>query len=412
VTASAALALEVRRHLHRHQVLLGPVLAAALALAAWAVALLGAATHARPWWTPGWALATTLLGLGYALGARSAAGRDDAPGSALPTALLLAAGAVFGIGAAVLAAAGGPAQGRLVALLALALAAVAMPALPARRALFPAFLALVMLPLPALQLVGPGADHVLAALLLAAAFALGAGQAAALLLAAAFALGAGQAAAARLLDAALRSDAEQRARLSRLEEVNQALSADRVALETESRTDPLTGLANRRYLEQMLHAEWNRCRRAATPLSCVMLDVDHFKAFNDHHGHDGGDACLRRVATLLADSIRRAGDVVARYGGEEFTVLLPDTGRDGAATVAELLKRTVADARIPHARSPIGAHLTVSVGFATLVPNRERHPAELLKAADLALYEAKRRGRDCVVMGDVESLARSRSRSR
>jgi len=396
VTASAALALEVRRHLHRHQVLLGPVLAAALALAAWAVALLGAATHARPWWTPGWALATTLLGLGYALGARSAAGRDDAPGSALPTALLLAAGAVFGIGAAVLAAAGGPAQGRLVALLALALAAVAMPALPARRALFPAFLALVMLPLPALQLVGPGADHVLAALLLAAAFALGAGQAA----------------AARLLDAALRSDAEQRARLSRLEEVNQALSADRVALETESRTDPLTGLANRRYLEHTLHAEWNRCRRAATPLSCVMLDVDHFKAFNDHHGHDGGDACLRRVATLLADSIRRAGDVVARYGGEEFTVLLPDTGRDGAATVAELLKRTVADARIPHARSPIGAHLTVSVGFATLVPNRERHPAELLKAADLALYEAKRRGRDCVVMGDVKSLARGRGRSR
>lgn len=396
MTASAALALEVRRHLHRHQVLLGPVLAAALALAAWAVALLGAATHARPWWTPGWALATTLLGLGYALGARSAAGRDDAPGSALPTALLLAAGAVFGIGAAVLAAAGGPAQGRLVALLALALAAVAMPALPARRALFPAFLALVMLPLPALQLVGPGADHVLAALLLAAAFALGAGQAA----------------AARLLDAALRSDAEQRARLSRLEEVNQALSADRVALETESRTDPLTGLANRRYLEHTLHAEWNRCRRAATPLSCVMLDVDHFKAFNDHHGHDGGDACLRRVATLLADSIRRAGDVVARYGGEEFTVLLPDTGRDGAATVAELLKRTVADARIPHARSPIGAHLTVSVGFATLVPNRERHPAELLKAADLALYEAKRRGRDCVVMGDVKSLARGRGRSR
>jgi len=396
VTASAALALEVRRHLHRHQVLLGPVLAAALALAAWAVALLGAATHARPWWTPGWALATTLLGLGYVLGARSAAGRDDAPGSALPTALLLAAGAVFGIGAAVLAAAGGPAQGRLVALLALALAAVAMPALPARRALFPAFLALVMLPLPALQLVGPGADHVLAALLLAAAFALGAGQAA----------------AARLLDAALRSDAEQRARLSRLQEVNQALSADRIALETESRTDPLTGLANRRYLEHTLHAEWNRCRRAATPLSCVMLDVDHFKAFNDHHGHDGGDACLRRVATLLADSIRRAGDVVARYGGEEFTVLLPDTGRDGAATVAELLKRTVADARIPHARSPIGAHLTVSVGFATLVPNRERHPAELLKAADLALYEAKRRGRDCVVMGDVKSLARGRGRSR
>lgn len=396
MTASAALALEVRRHLHRHQVLLGPVLAAALALAAWAVALLGAATHARPWWTPGWALATTLLGLGYVLGARSAAGRDDAPGSALPTALLLAAGAVFGIGAAVLAAAGGPAQGRLVALLALALAAVAMPALPARRALFPAFLALVMLPLPALQLVGPGADHVLAALLLAAAFALGAGQAA----------------AARLLDAALRSDAEQRARLSRLQEVNQALSADRIALETESRTDPLTGLANRRYLEHTLHAEWNRCRRAATPLSCVMLDVDHFKAFNDHHGHDGGDACLRRVATLLADSIRRAGDVVARYGGEEFTVLLPDTGRDGAATVAELLKRTVADARIPHARSPIGAHLTVSVGFATLVPNRERHPAELLKAADLALYEAKRRGRDCVVMGDVKSLARGRGRSR
>jgi diguanylate cyclase (GGDEF)-like protein len=202
----------------------------------------------------------------------------------------------------------------------------------------------------------------------------------------------------------LYSGSEQGARLRRLEELNRALSADRVALQAESRTDPLTGLANRRYLEEVLHSEWNRCRRSGAALSCLLIDIDYFKPYNDHYGHDGGDACLEQVASVLQNSSRRASDLVSRIGGEEFVVLLPETGADGATTVADMLKRAVSAAAIPHAQSPLGGHVTVSAGVATLVPDHDGTPAELLKAADLALYDAKRGGRNRIVMASLATF--------
>jgi diguanylate cyclase (GGDEF)-like protein len=216
----------------------------------------------------------------------------------------------------------------------------------------------------------------------------------------------------RVLTTSLRSEAEQRARLSRLEFTNEALFADRQQLHTESRTDPLTGLANRRQMEETLQSEWNRCRRSASPLSCILLDVDHFKSYNDCYGHDGGDMCLRRIAALLGENSRRPGDVVARIGGEEFVLLLPETGPEGASTVADLLKHALAQADLPHEASPTAPRVTVSMGVATLVPEAARIPEELLKAADLALYEAKRAGRDCVVMADRRTLESARLAAR
>ena len=197
------------------------------------------------------------------------------------------------------------------------------------------------------------------------------------------------------------SSMEQRSLLRRLQRSNQELFADRATLQNESRTDSLTGLANRRRLEETLEEEWGRCRRARAILSCVMLDIDHFKRFNDRYGHDGGDECLRRIARVLTGNLRRAGDLVARYGGEEFMLLLPNTDCAGALVVAEQLREAVARERIPHEDSPTAPHVTISLGAASVVPDDGVLVQELPKAADLALYEAKRLGRDRVVAADA-----------
>lgn len=197
---------------------------------------------------------------------------------------------------------------------------------------------------------------------------------------------------------------EQRNLLMRLENANRSLYEDREVLATESRTDALTGLANRRLLEESLGGEWNRCRRADLPLSCVLLDIDYFKAYNDHFGHDGGDECLKQVAAILADQIRRAGDLVARYGGEEFMVLLPNTDLDGGCKVAEQLHSAVLQAQISHPVSSAATVVSISLGVASLVPAGGIQPEQLFKAADLALYEAKRQGRNRVVRANQETM--------
>lgn len=169
-------------------------------------------------------------------------------------------------------------------------------------------------------------------------------------------------------------------------------------------TDSLTGIANRRHFDYALADEWRRCARSRTPLSLLMIDVDHFKSFNDHCGHVRGDQCLRQVATLLSQGARRPGDLVARYGGEEFVCLLPNTDSGGAAAVAERLRAGVREARIPHPASPIGTVVTVSAGVATLHP-----PAgsgdELVTLADRALYVAKENGRNRVVASAVHEAS-------
>lgn len=169
-------------------------------------------------------------------------------------------------------------------------------------------------------------------------------------------------------------------------------------LEFEAATDALTGLANRRAFDDTLEREWARAVRNDTELSLILLDVDHFKAFNDRYGHHAGDACLRDVAMAVQEVVRRPGDLAARYGGEEIAVILPRTPAAGAARVAEALRRAIVDLGIAHADSACGV-LTVSIGAATAagpVGLTIAMPAGLLIGADGALYRSKNNGRNRV----------------
>ena len=180
--------------------------------------------------------------------------------------------------------------------------------------------------------------------------------------------------------------------------------------------DPLTGVANRRALFARLDHEWRRAARTGTPLSLMMIDVDFFKRYNDHHGHPEGDECLRRVAQAISMTASRASDLVARYGGEEFAVLMADTPPDRAELLAWRVRDAVRALGISHARSDVADRVTVSIGVADALPSPERpaiaptpqpEPAaagsespaarEFFARADRALYEAKRSGRDRVV---------------
>lgn len=165
-------------------------------------------------------------------------------------------------------------------------------------------------------------------------------------------------------------------------------------------TDAMTGIANRRRFDIALEREWRRCLRAGAPLSLLMIDVDHFKAYNDHSGHPQGDACLRQFARLLVDTVGRPGDIVARYGGEEFVVLLPDVGAAGALAVANKLAAALRHADIYHPRSPAGPRLTISIGAAT-AKKLSGAPADLVEFADRLLYAAKAAGRNQVAVGQL-----------
>jgi len=167
-------------------------------------------------------------------------------------------------------------------------------------------------------------------------------------------------------------------------------------------TDTLTGIANRRRFDDVLEREWRRCRRAGMPLSLLMIDVDHFKPYNDQFGHQQGDECLRQVARLLVDSLGRPGDLVARYGGEEFLCLLPDTGLAGALVVANKLTAAIRHADIHHPRSPAGARLTISIGAAT-AKELSGEPEALMAFADKLLYAAKAAGRNQVKIGQLDA---------
>jgi diguanylate cyclase (GGDEF)-like protein len=175
------------------------------------------------------------------------------------------------------------------------------------------------------------------------------------------------------------------------------LDAANRRLEALSMTDGLTGVSNRRHFDQELQREWSRASRNATPLSLILIDVDHFKAYNDVYGHLGGDECLRRIAATLRETIHRAGDVVARYGGEEFVVLLPATAQHQAVVNGERLRRAVAEAGLEHSASNVAQIVTISVGVATVTPTAESQPEELVRIADEALYRAKRDGRNRVI---------------
>jgi diguanylate cyclase (GGDEF)-like protein/PAS domain S-box-containing protein len=164
-------------------------------------------------------------------------------------------------------------------------------------------------------------------------------------------------------------------------------------LERMALSDGLTGIANRRLFDQTLKEEWLRGARSGQPLALLMIDIDHFKRYNDHYGHAGGDECLRRVAQALASCSRRAGDLVSRYGGEEFAILLPGADSAAASQVAQVCLDRIRDEQIVHANSSAGPWLSVSIGVASVEVNAARPVLSLLERADAALYRAKRLGR-------------------
>ena len=167
-------------------------------------------------------------------------------------------------------------------------------------------------------------------------------------------------------------------------------------LRAQAMVDGLTGIANRRFFDERLLAEWRHVQRHQRPLAILMIDIDHFKGYNDHYGHQAGDNCLRRVAVTLSASMQRAHDLAARYGGEEFICMLPECDIEGAISRAEALQAAVAALEIPHAASPTGDHLTLSIGVASTIPSSKSHPDSLVSAADAQLYQAKLAGRDRV----------------
>ncbi len=177
------------------------------------------------------------------------------------------------------------------------------------------------------------------------------------------------------------------------ESQRQLLEANQ-ALHRLSTADGLTGLANRRHFDATLEAEWQRALRERRALSLLLIDIDHFKAYNDHFGHVAGDEALRRVAACLQDAAHRSTDTAARYGGEEFALILPGTSAGGARLVAEKLRMSIEAMGIAHVKPPDGSRVTASIGIATLVPDAVHQPVALIELADQGLYLAKGAGRN------------------
>lgn len=199
---------------------------------------------------------------------------------------------------------------------------------------------------------------------------------------------------ARLVD---ERTAELRDRSAQLEIAN-------AALEELATVDSMTGLANRRRFDVFLQQEWQRSNRSRLPLSLLMVDIDHFKQFNDRYGHLAGDECIRQVVAVIRDAANRVTDLGCRYGGEEFAIILADTPADGAFAVAEFIRKQVELLAIPHDIHPDQV-VTVSTGIATKDGNRYGKVIDLIGAGDRALYEAKNTGRNRTCMDAVGGQA-------
>ena len=165
-------------------------------------------------------------------------------------------------------------------------------------------------------------------------------------------------------------------------------------LDLLSKTDSLTGLYNRRYFDEMISQEWNRGLRSNHALSCILIDIDYFKDFNDCYGHQAGDKCLKDISLLMKDSFRRAGDIVARYGGEEFIVIMANSSQQAATAAIELFQEELGKLKIPHEKSRVEKYVTVSAGIVNQVPSRDESIESFIRKADEALYHAKAGGRN------------------
>ena len=188
-----------------------------------------------------------------------------------------------------------------------------------------------------------------------------------------------------------------------LEELKKNLENMAAQMERLSVIDGLTNIANRRHFDCFLEKSWRIAMRDAQTISILMIDVDHFKLFNDNYGHQKGDECLKRVAETLSRFGKRAKDLVARYGGEEFTCILADTTKFHLLKIGESIRQAIEDLNILHEFSAVSNRVTVSVGASICIPTRDLTHALLVQAADQGLYQAKRNGRNAVRFQDINA---------
>ena len=205
----------------------------------------------------------------------------------------------------------------------------------------------------------------------------------------------------------LRQQQQLTAQNYQLQQVKAALQQANLELERIANIDGLTQTANRRCFDDRLNAEWQQLAREQTPLSLILCDVDCFKLYNDTHGHLAGDDALRHVAKAIMQAANHPTDLVARYGGEEFAVLLPKT--DVATTIAgaTMIQTNISALQLPHASSQVSECITLSLGIATLFPHSQVAPETLVALADQRLYQAKARGKNCMISMNCEASATS-----
>jgi len=186
-----------------------------------------------------------------------------------------------------------------------------------------------------------------------------------------------------------------------LAKTTQQLKTCQETLKNASSLDTLTGIANRQTFSQHYEREWSRALRETEPLSVLIVNIDHFKAYNDYYGYQQGDICLKNIAQLIQDVLQRPTDFCARYCGEEFIILLPTTASKGGICIAEKLRKAVIDLNIPHKHSETQACLTLSLGLATTSPMLKHKSRDLIRAADLARFEAKKQGRNRLICKSI-----------
>ncbi len=196
----------------------------------------------------------------------------------------------------------------------------------------------------------------------------------------------------------LKQDEKRTLAEKQLQENHQKITELNEQLDLLSKTDSLTGLYNRRYFDEMMHQEWNRGLRSNNALSCIIIDIDYFKDYNDYYGHQAGDKCLKYVSVLMKDTFRRAGEIVARYGGEEFIVLLTENDPNDTKAAIEHFQKELEKLNLPHKQSAIKDYVTTSIGFVNQIPSRDESIEDFIRKADEALYLAKKNGRNQCVM--------------
>ena len=176
------------------------------------------------------------------------------------------------------------------------------------------------------------------------------------------------------------------------------------AAKTIATIDALTKIPNRRRLDEFLDQEWNSMIRQKTSIAFLLCDIDFFKPYNDNYGHSAGDKCLHQVAQAIAGCVHRPSDLVARYGGEEFAIVLTNTNAQGSIKVAEVIQSELAKLKLPHAYSAVSPYITLSIGISATVPTQASTPQNFINTADVALYQAKKQGRNRYVFKSFNTL--------